>query len=694
MLLNYPFLRFSIYLTTGIIISSLAALHIVHSVSIICIVLILLSILLFTKIIIHPALKESVVAAFLILTGCLVSYYHSEDLFVNHLLHHKNTVQGYRAVVTNIPEEKAKTYRVEVQIEAIKSEGKWKKTNARVSLNIAKDAPRLAYGDHITVLGEPTRTEAPKNPGEFDYQRYLRFKNIFYQQYLNATQFSVEIQSETPSILVRINKISTWASVIFRKNIKKDDEFGVIKAMVLGQRDNIDQQLTNAYAAAGAIHVLSVSGFHITIFFAILSGLLGFIKNFKNGTWLFTALMLFIIWIYAILTGLSPAVMRSATMFSIFLLAQALVRQPDSINSLLVSYFLLVCYDPFFIYSTGFQLSYAALSGILVLHEPIYQIVSFKYELLNRLWGVSVAAIAATVGTFPLCLFYFHQFPNYFLLVNPFVVILSSVLLGLSILFLAVSWIPLVGGFVGYVLEGTCWLLNQSVLFTESLPYSVTKAASISFTEMIVLYALIFSVIAIFYYRSVHILWLTFSTSIVWLIVNFWFANFEASQRKLMIHSLPNQTIISLTDGHHTDVLAAAVVLETPKAIDFYVKNALDISASYHRQNYDIRKNTESNFILHRTEFGCILIWHNKKIVIIEQPIYKFPALRGQFDWVICTKKSIKNLADLKGRFGSSTVVFDGSVPDYYLNPLFEQTKRNKLPFYFVKKEGAYVASW
>ena len=694
MLFNYPFLRFSIYLTVGIVASELMPFNTNLLISIISTVLILLSILLFINIVKRPAQIELIVAVFLVLTGCLLRHYHSESAFSNHLLYQKSAVKGYHAVVTSIPEEKAKTYRVEAQIEEIRTESNWEKTTARIALSVAKDAPRIAYGDHIVVFGTPRRTSAPGNPGEFDYQRYLSFKHIYYQHYLNAAQFSVQNSGKSTNFLIYINSLSTWASGIFRKNIINDDEFGVIKAMVLGQRDNIDQQLTNAYAAAGAIHVLSVSGFHITIFFAIVSGLLGFIKNFKKGTVLFTILMLTIIWIYAILTGLSPAVMRSAAMFSIFLVAQALVRKPDSINSLLVSYFLLICYDPFFVYSTGFQLSYAAILGILTLHEPIYQIVSFKYELLNRLWGVSVAAIVATIGTFPLCLYYFHQFPNYFLLVNPFVVILSSVLLGLSILFLAVSWVPLLGGFVGFVLEGTCWLLNQSVRFTESLPYSVTQAAAISFAEMILLYVFIFSIIAIFYYRNVRILWITLFTSIGWFALNFWNATFETDQRKLVVHSLPNQTAITLTEGHHSAIFASAQVLETPKAVDFYVKNTLDVSTSYFRQTHDLAKNAQLSFVLRRTAFGAILIWHNKKILIIEQPIFKFPTLAGQFDWVIFTKKSIKYLTDLNGRFDTATIIFDGSIPDYYLNPLFDQAQRNKLPFYFVKKEGAYVASW
>ena len=691
MLLRHPFFRFCVYLTAGVVVSGWWQTSIAPIAISVCILV--LSVVLVKARALKPVFKETIIALFLVLSGCLLRYYHTETIDDNHLTNQNWRVDAYRAEVTNIPEEKPKTYRIEVKISAVRTGNRWQPASGRVNLSVAKDAEKLFFGDHIVVLGVPSPTEAPKNAGEFDYQRYLSFKNIYLQHYLKKSDFAVE-SSDGLSALARIYQVSSWASGVFRQSVKSDTEYGVIKAMVLGQRDNIDQQLTNAYAAAGAIHVLSVSGFHIAIFFAILSYLLGFIKKFRNGIWVFTTTMLAIIWVYAVLTGLSPAVMRSAGMFSVYLLAGALVRKPDSVHSLLVSYFVLVCYDPFFIYSVGFQLSYAAILGILLLQPPIYQLVSFRHTLANQLWGVSVAAISATLATFPLCLYYFHQFPNYFLLANPFVVLLSSVLLGLSLFFLAVSWIPVVGGFAGFILEGVCWLLNQSVLFTEALPYSVTKAAAIGFGEMLLIYAIVSCIIITIYYRKIASLGFALALAAIWLVHNFWNANFEARQHKLAVHSLPNQTAITLCDGHSSVILADSAVLTSTKAIDFYVKNYLDINAIYHRRAHNLAQNAASNFTLRRTPFGSVVVWQNKKILVVAQPIRYFPALAGQFDWVIFTRKSVQNLGELSGRFGTATLVFDGSIPNYLLNPLFEQAQRNKLPYIFVKKMGAYVVSW
>ena len=135
----------------------------------------------------------------------------------------------------------------------------------------------------------------------------------------------------------------------------------------------------------------------------------------QSGVSLIVVLILLVIWFYALITGLAPSVMRASLMFSLVTIGGALNRKSHIINSISASAFLLMLANPAIIFELGFQLSYAAVLGIVLL-QPHFQklyIPHNKYE--KYLWDIITVSLAAQIATGPISLMYFHQFPNYFL---------------------------------------------------------------------------------------------------------------------------------------------------------------------------------------------------------------------------------------------------------------------------------------
>jgi len=167
---------------------------------------------------------------------------------------------------------------------------------------------------------------------------------------------------------------------ILRNHLKIDKNYAVGSALILGHKDELEQDILKTYASAGAMHVLAVSGLHVGIIFLMLNYVFKGLENIKKYGRLFKAILLIVaLWIYAFITGLSPSVLRAATMFSFIVIGQSTYRSTNIYNTLSASAFLLILINPFIITQVGFQLSYLAVIGIVYLQPRLYQTIFRVY---------------------------------------------------------------------------------------------------------------------------------------------------------------------------------------------------------------------------------------------------------------------------------------------------------------------------
>lgn len=389
-----------------------------------------------------------------------------------------------------------KTYKTKAEALAIQdSTGQWNAVSGRMLLyiQISAAADAIAYGDELLLNGARLREpSASTNPCGFDYRQYLYYKNIHLQAYVADHQWRKIAVGKGNRLMSMIFQWQAYCVEVMHKYVGSGDEFAIASALVFGYRSDISDEANDAYADTGATHVLSVSGLHISMVALMLQWLLSWLNRFgKSGKWVQTAILLGALWTFALLTGASAAVLRATLMFSLLIVGKAMSHKSNIFNTLAASAFLLYCYDPFLVVDVGLLLSYSALIGILLFQPWLYGQLANNIFILDRAWNLTSVALAAQLGTFPIGLLFFHQFPTYFWLSGFVVVPVSFVVLPLGIALVAFSWWPAVATFLGAVLFWLVWLMNSAMYAMQALPASTIDGFWLWPWEALLWYAVI-----------------------------------------------------------------------------------------------------------------------------------------------------------------------------------------------------------
>jgi competence protein ComEC len=278
---------------------------------------------------------------------------------------------------------------------------------------------------------------------------------------------------------------------VIESKIPNPESQQIAAALILGQKENLDRDIKNAYSETGTMHILAVSGLHVGIIYAILLFPLKGIRLKSNQRKVYLTGVILLIWVYAVLTGFSPSVIRAATMFSLFTAGQMRKRKPSSFNILAFSAMLMITFNPAVIYEVGFQLSYAAVAGILLIQPLILRYWLPPNRVLEYGWQLTTVSIAAQLGTFPLSVYYFHIFPSYFLLANLIVIPLSFVVMSVGVTFLALSWVPGIVDALGWIVSVLIELQNWLTRAIQYFPGGNLDRLTISFAGMILVWGLL-----------------------------------------------------------------------------------------------------------------------------------------------------------------------------------------------------------
>jgi competence protein ComEC len=391
------------------------------------------------------------------------------------------------------PAVKPNSYQVVGRVVACLSEGTARRTRGKLMLYLQKDnlAAALQYGDVILTSNAYQEVEGPPNPDQFDYRRFLARGNLFHSAYRpSASWVATGERRGAPPVRLAL-KLRQQAMDIFQANGLDGQEFAVLSALFLGFRDSLDEDLQKAFAGAGAMHVLCVSGLHVGILFLVFQALFSFLKRWPRGRWLQGGLVVAFVWMYAALTGFSPSVMRASAMFSFVAAGQHLGRRTSVYNTLSASALVLLLADPGMLGRIGFQLSYLAVLGIVSLQPSLQQWLAPRHPLPRKAWALATVSLAAQLATGPLALFYFNQFPLYFLLTNILAIPLAGLIIHLALICLCLSYIPAASLLAGNLLSWALRLLNTSVAFVEGLPGAVWSPVYVSLPETFLVYLVI-----------------------------------------------------------------------------------------------------------------------------------------------------------------------------------------------------------
>lgn len=412
------------------------------------------------------------------------------------LSHYVNAgkASGFRGIIVSDESEREHYYRYELELTMCRVGDSLLPVSGKVYLYVRKAEKKtpFIYGDVVFCNKGYFDVPGPKNPDEFDYRHYLQLQGIFAHAFVSSEDIKI-IGHDPPDQMFNLAyTIRGYCKSEIQTFVKTEREQAVLIALLLGVKDYLDEDIRETYATAGAMHVLAVSGLHVGIIYAMLVWVLGRWRRTRMGRYGFVVVALAAVWMYALITGFSPSVLRSAIMLSLVIVSEATRRSSNVYNALGIAAFVLIVYDPNTIYSVGFQLSFLAVLGIVIIYPLIHRKWYFSGRLANYIWSITCISIAAQLATFPLTLLYFHQMPTYFLVSNLVVIPAANVLLIAGIAMLALgSVVPVIGGGIGFLLGYFLYAMNEVLTWLTVLPYSLMNWLSVDRLEVFLIYLIL-----------------------------------------------------------------------------------------------------------------------------------------------------------------------------------------------------------
>lgn len=346
------------------------------------------------------------------------------------------------------PRQTPKCYKMDVAVEAVCDSVGWRSASSRMILYLRQDdaAAALRYGDRVVVRGKPERPSESVGADGFNYRRYLLRKGIYWQCFSDSTGWRLVAGADGFSLKRWSKEVQLSLVQRIRGCRLTAAQQGIAEALLLGWKADVDEQVQQQFRAAGITHLLCVSGLHVGIV-AWLAGLL-----FAGWAWrrwqrmLKGAVQIAVVWLFVAVTGMAPSTLRAGVMFSLLIVGYMLGRKGYLLNNLSTSAVLLLCVRPGVLFDVGFQLSYAAVLGIAAWCRPLEQLIWFPgnwwWQLMRRLWDLICLSVSAQMATLPFTLYYFHQFPTYFLVANILIVPFAGLLLGtVMVMVLTTGWV-------------------------------------------------------------------------------------------------------------------------------------------------------------------------------------------------------------------------------------------------------------
>jgi len=382
----------------------------------------------------------------------------------------------------------------------------------RIRLTVSGDDPKLQKGDRIAVFGKIRSIRNFNNPGGFDYKRYMVFKKVWGTTYVSSQKVALmEKRSEKGVGTIIAEVRSKFSDLIDAVGTGKEQ--GVIKALIIGDRNSISQDLRDAFNRAGIGHLLAISGLHIgivaTAAFLFFSWMLSYIKLLLWHAWTKKGavfLSVVPVLIYGLISGMSPSTQRAVIMVMVFLTAFLFEREHDPMNTLALAAMLILVVHPPSLFSISFQLSFAAVLAIiygLAKVESPWESPEIRgkrpkiSKVATTLFYFFMASLFAIFGTLPLVMFYFNQISLVGLLAN-FIMVPMIGFVAVPLGLLAVFLYPLTVYGALFCLEACSVVLKQALFiikFFAALPFSAVKTVTPSYLEICCFYILFWAVL-------------------------------------------------------------------------------------------------------------------------------------------------------------------------------------------------------
>lgn len=542
----------------------------------------------------------------------------------------------------------------------------------------------LLPGFGIEVKGVILRHNEPSNPGAFDYGDYLFRQGIAGQMFVNKASVLVVNDVPAESFQILSSKIRTWCIDVFSDSGINGTNLALLNALVLGERKGIDRELNEKFIRSGAIHLLAVSGLHVGIVFLLLNFILSL---FLKSTSIFKlVLSVGFLFFYAFITGFSPSVTRAVVMFSLIQTGIVYARHINIYNILCVSAFVILLWNPMFLFHAGFWLSHLAVAGIVAFYPIINGWLNFSFIGWRWIWSLISVAIAAQITTIPLSLWLFGAFPSYFLLSNLFLLPLIAPILIMAFILLMFSGSSFISNMLGAPLSDLLGFMQDMVGFIEALPNAYISGIWVTVPLLVSLYLLIY-----YWYQysesrypRLAIKVVAIVTSIVFVITLQW--SIKSNKSSFVVYDATRESLIQVINKGECITFLSEGITQTQRMF---------VSGAFERHN--VLRHHQSVY------FKVDTINHLPDVYRIEMKDKSYCMIYGgngilsdsinfNTNVLVISGTPSFRLDELVQKLGCKTIVFGSNCPPWKVRNWLAQLKDfNDLKIHDVKTMGAYI---
>ena len=574
------------------------------------------------------------------------------------------------------PEEKNKTILIQLAVGAVCREKVWQKAVGQLQLYVyRKDSmPAIHAGDWLILPNKLVAIRNRGNPFEFDYARYLQRQGLYFQVFLAPDEVCIIPQKASPPGWV--SRLRDRLFLAIQNNIADTATMALTEATLLNDRSLLDNQIWRAYSLTGIAHIIAISGMHISLFFSILLVFLWWLKA-PGIRWLKYLLALPLIWLYIALTNFPPSAVRAAVMFSIVFLGLAFRRDVNPLNLLAATGFIILCFRPQWLFDAGIQLSFTAVASIFLFFKPVKDCWQPKTRLFKALWNLIALSLSVQILVFPIVLYYFHQFPLWFLPANIPAALFSFLLMTMALLLLLLSAVGIPCVWLGNIMTFLTHGFHQIIfILSEYTPQSFQHL----YISQVAFWLLISGVVAFclfyFYKKTLCCFWGIGA-----------FVLFFAGQLYNNVNVLQQDRVVVYNSSRHS-------IIDHFIGQNYYPVVAVDSDALYTMNQYVLlpaRLGFHASHIGHWQTAGNILKIKGKKLLILPAELNLEIQDTFPVDFLVVSAGCRFQPEQWQRIFHPKTIILDGSLPRYKAENWQQKLSTLGLVVHNVQEDGAWV---
>ncbi len=594
----------------------------------------------------------------------------------NNKAYYGNIVDENASFILKIitPAQKTKTQNKYIASVLKTQKTSWENSLGKVYLFVPDSLKILEEGDIIYTSAPHSLIPPSKNPYEFD------FKSFALNQQITGTIFTSNVgfhmlKKGKVGILQKFKiKVRNYITNMGHKYINAES-YPLFKALTLGDKSGLDDEVKANFAKTGVLHLIALSGFHVLIVWLFIYWPLVFIR--KPRVREVTALLL--LWIYAYLMGMTPSILRAVAVITIWKAAPYFGRRRESVNTLFYIAAILLLFKPAWIKDVGFQLSFLATMSIIFFYAPIYNTLRTTYSILNKPISILSVSIAAQILSFPISIYYFHQFPITFLISNLIGSVVVMVLVPLNFVFLCIAAVfPSLAIILGNTIH---FFTHQFYLFVEgvsNLQVPWFSRLHIDGWEVLMIFFLIITTVYLIQTRQ----WKYYKMAMFSMLMLGSYALYSKydmhARPKIILHHLSQGTVIQYMDK------SMARLYTSPEVTDFdWTNKVMPIQRAHYISEASIKTDTLTSDVNYTLNVA------NKRILILgKSTTYQDSE---SMDYIFLRHSVKTNLEDLYNRYMPQMIIADGSNKRYQIKAWKENAENSNIPFYATADSTAFI---